>query len=270
MNCEQLRDHLLEGRVAKAPEVQAHAAECSACHELLAAQTLVEALRASAPRDARGSEQESDLGRLRQEVQSELARETGAVARLKSLPTPTRLTLALGLIVAIAAVEGTLLARADMPMVPMGYLLPVLAVLGALAVAASWVALRPLFRSALPRWLEVALLGLCLAVPVGLSFMQPETGHVVGRGASGFGGCLAHGLILAVLVWLAFRALHRQSLGTGLGALTAGMAGAVAATLGLQLHCANPTAPHWLFGHAGVGAVVLIALWIRHKLSGRT
>lgn len=264
MNCEQLRDHLLEGRGPDGPEVRAHAADCSACHELLASRAVMQALRAPEPETA------SSLSRLQQEVRGDLARETGARARLKSLPTRTRLMLALTLIVAIAAVEGTLLVRGDIHLVPMAHLSVLLAVLAVLAVAASWVALRPLFRGALPRWLELGLLGLCLAVPVGLSFMQPETGHAVALGNSGFGRCLVHGLTLAALVWLGFRALDRQSLGAGLGALTAGMAGAVVATLGLQLHCAIPTARHWLLGHAGVGAVVLVVLWIRHELSNRS
>lgn len=266
MNCEQLRDHLLQGRVADAPEVRAHAEECNACRELLGVRPLLDALRGGAGPE---SQQVGDLSRLRQEVGGELAREDGTLARLKSLSTRTRLILALAFVATIGAVEGTLLVRADMPLVPMGYLVPVLALLGVLVVAASWVALRPLFQSALPRWLEVTLLGVCLAVPVGLSFVQPETGHATELGSSGFGRCLVHGLSLALLVWLALRTLDRQSLGGGLGALTAGMAGAVVATLGLQMHCAIPTVSHWLFGHAGVGFVVLVALWIRRKLSDR-
>ncbi|HEU5073708.1 MAG TPA: hypothetical protein VFU02_06035 [Polyangiaceae bacterium] len=276
MNCEQLRDQLLDGRFAESPEVQAHVAECSACHELLATQALVDTLRRGVPHEAPGADQVGELGRLQQEVRADLARETGPLARLKSLPTRTRLTLALAVVVAISAVEGTLLARADMPLIPLEHLLPLLGILGVVAVLASWAALRPLFRSALPRWVEVAVLVLCLSVPVGLSFVQPETGHPAtlrGSGSDMFGHagvCLVHGVTLALLVWLAFRALDRQALDRGPRALTAGMAGAVVATLGLQLHCAIPAAPHWLFGHAGVGAAVLAAAWIRRKLSNRS
>jgi len=268
VNCDQVRDHLLEGRVAETPEVQQHAAECSACHELVATRGLVEALRAGAP-SANGAGQ---LGQLQAQVRAELSRETSGPARLRSMRTRTRLLLALALIVAIGVVEGTLLARADMPFVPTEHLLPMLGILGLLAVAAAWVALRPLFRPALPRSFELVVLLLCLSVPAALSFVQPDTGHhpsVDGFGADFFhhaGACLVHGLTLAVLVWLAFRALDRQALGSGLGALVGGMAGAVVATLGLQLHCAIPAAPHWLFGHAGVGAIVLVGLWIRQRL----
>lgn len=274
MNCEQLRNHLLEGAAAEGaaadtPEVRAHAAECSTCHELLAARAVVEALRAPTP------EQVGDLRSLKQQVSAELARETRPGARLKSLPTRARLLLALLFILAIAVVEGTLLARVDMPLVPMGHLLPVLGLLGLLGVMATWAALRPLFRRALPRSVELLLLVLCLAVPVGLSFVQPATGHPVAERGSGAdllhhaGACLVHGLTLAVLVWLAFRVLDRQALGRGLAGLIAGMGGAIVATLALQLHCAIPSAPHWLLGHASVGAVVLVALGVRHALSKR-
>jgi len=132
-----------------------------------------------------------------------------------------------------------------------------------------------LFRQALPRSVELGLLVLCLSVPIGLSFVQPETGHPAGLKGSGpdllhyVGTCLLHGLTLATLVWLAFRALDRQALRRGLAPVTAGMAAAVVATLGLQLHCAIPSAPHWLLGHASVGAVVLVALLIRRKYSNR-
>lgn len=269
MNCDQLRDHLLEGGVTDAPEAQTHAAECSACQELISAQILVETLRAPSSAELGG------LTTLQQEVRAELARETGAVGRLKSLSTRTRLCLALAVGVLIALVEGTLLARVDMPLVPMGQLMPLLSLLGLLAVAASWAALRPLFRQALPRSVELGLLVLCLSVPIGLSFVQPETGHPAGLKGSGpdrlhyVGTCLLHGLTLATLVWLAFRALDRQALKSGLSPLTAGMAAAVVATLGLQLHCAIPATAHWLFGHASVGAVVLVALLIRRKYSNR-
>ncbi|HEY6729351.1 MAG TPA: hypothetical protein VI197_35315, partial [Polyangiaceae bacterium] len=112
MNCEQLRDRLLQGRllesnVADAPEVRAHAAECSACHELLATRTVAEALCAPDP------EPLANLSQLQHALRADLAHETGTLARLKSLPTRTRLMLALALMVVIAVVEGTLLARAD-------------------------------------------------------------------------------------------------------------------------------------------------------------
>ena len=269
MNCEQLRDHLLQGRVAETTEAQAHAANCPTCQELLTSQALLEAFRSDAPQPV------GDVSSLQQQLRAELARETRPAARLKSLPTRARLLLALVLILVIAVVEGTLLARVDMPLVPLAQLLPVLGLLGLLAVAASWVALRPLFQRALPRSFETILLVACLAVPVGLSFLQPETGHPVGERGAGAdllhhaGACLVHGLTLAVLVWLAFRVLDRQTLGRGLGGLIAGMGGAVVATLALQLHCAIPSAPHWLLGHASVGAVVLVALGLRHALSKR-
>ena len=269
MNCDQLRDHLLEGGVTDAPEAQRHAAECSACQELISAQILVETLRAPNVAELEG------LTTLQHEVRAELARETGMLTRLKSLPTRTRLGLALALGVLIALVEGTLLARIDMPLVPMRHLLPWVSLLGLLVVAASWAALRPLFRQALPRSVEVGLLVVCVSVPIGLSFVQPETGHPAGIKGSGpdllryVSTCLVHGLTLATLVWLAFRALDRQALKSGLSPLTAGMAAAVVATLGLQLHCAIPTAAHWLLGHASVGAVVLVALLLRRKYSNR-
>lgn len=268
MNCEQLRDHLREGHVAETTEAHAHAANCPTCQELLTSHALLEALRAPSP------EPVGELHSLKQQVSAELTRERGPTALLRSLPTRTRLLLVLVLFVAIAVVEGTLLARVDMPLFPPGHLVPVLGGLGLLALVAAWAALRPLFRSALPRWLELLLLVLCLALPVGLSFVQPVTGHPRGAGTGDpFGhaaACLVHGLSLAVLVWLAFRVLDRRALGgSGRGGLIAGMAGAVIATLGLQLHCAISAVPHWLFGHAGVGVVVLVALGVRHLLSKR-
>jgi hypothetical protein len=269
VNCDQLRDHLLDGGASDAPEAERHAAECSACQELISAQILVETLRAPSSAELGG------LTTLKHEVRAELAREAGTLSRLKSLSTRMRLCVALAVGMLIAVVEGTLLARVDMPLVPMGHLVPLLALLGLLAVAASWAALRPLFRQALPRSVEVGLLVLCLSVPIGLSFVQPETGHPVALKGSGpdhlrhVGTCLVHGLTLATLVWLAFRALDRQALKRGLAPLMAGMAAAVVATLGLQLHCAVPSAPHWLLGHASVGAIVLLALLLRRKYSNR-
>lgn len=267
MNCDQVRDHLLEGGAPDAPEVEAHVRECETCGELVSAQALIEGLRSNAASDSAVGQ----LALLQDKVRADLAHEAAPSLRLKSLSTPGRLAVALGLVAAVAAVEGTLLHRADLHMVPMNHLVPALTTLGVLAVVGAWMSLRPLFRKALPVGAQVALLLVGLAVPVALSFVQPETGHPVALKGSGpdagkyIGICLAHGLSLATVVWLGFRALDRQALSTGMAPLTAGIAASLVATLGLQLHCPIPNVEHWLFGHAAVGAVVLGALLIRRR-----
>lgn len=272
MNCDQVRDHLLHGGAPDAPEVAAHARECTTCSELVSTQALVDGLRSNAASEGAVGQ----LTLLQDKVRADLAHEAAPSMRLKSLSTRGRLALALALVAAVAAVEGTLLHRVDLYMVPLSHLVPALTTLGVLAVLGAWMSLRPLFRKALPISAQVALLIVGLAVPVALSFVQPETGHPANLKGSGpdlgkyIGICLAHGLSLAAVVWLGFRALDRQALSAGLAPLTAGIAASLVATLGLQLHCPIPTVPHWLFGHAAVGGVVLVTLLIRRRWSDRS
>jgi hypothetical protein len=217
----------------------------------------------------------ADLRELEAKLGAELEREAAPASRLKSLPTTTRLFIALGLTLLVALFEGTLVARADMELVPVERLAPMVLTFEVLAVFALWMALRPLQRVALPTWLEAALVVGALALPVVFSFVQPETGHPASmRGAGSdllryVATCLAHGLALAATVWLALGALDRSGLGVGFAPLGAGTAAATVAVLGLQLHCPIPNAPHHLLGHASIGAVVLGAVLIQQRLRKR-
>jgi hypothetical protein len=159
--------------------------------------------------------------------------------------------------------------------VPLGLLLPIVIALTSLFAATAWATLRPLYRTALPAFAEVALIATCLAAPVALSFLQPETGHpaaLKGTGPELFryvAICLSHGVTLTGLVWLAVRALDRRALDAGGAPWLAGATGVVVATLALELHCAIPTTTHWLLAHAGVGAVLVVVLWVWQRIHGR-
>ncbi len=267
VNCDQIRDALLEGGAPDTAALERHLKSCEACRELLSAPRVIDSLR---------SESEGvELSSLGAKVRQGIAQETGLVLRLKSLSTPRRWLLGLGLVVGLWLLEGTLLARADLHLVPNGLLYPILLTLSALFAWTTWATLRPIYRAALPVSAEVALIALCLVVPVVLAFMQPDTGHpeaLKGTGAEFFRHaaiCLSHGLALAGLVWLALRALDRRALDAGATPWLAGGAGVVVATLALQLHCPIAVTGHWLLGHAGVGLAVVAALSIWRNLSGK-
>ncbi len=239
--------------------MRAHARECASCAELVASDGLVELLQAEAPPPAADLQLESAL-------RSQLARETGLAARLRSLPTGRRLAAAFLFCSLLVALEGTVLARPDLHLIPGVVLGPIAILLGGVFGVGVWFTLRPLQRVALPDGLKLGLVLVGLAIPIALSFIQPETGHPAALKGSGDDWpkyavlCLMHGLGLASVVWLALRALDRQRLRTRYGAFTASGAGALLATLGLQLHCPIPAAAHWLVGHAGVGFVLMGAL----------
>ena len=260
MNCDQVRDLLLEGRTPDPAELEKHTRACEACRELMSAERVIATLRADSPL--------ADLSSLGAQVRHDIEQETGLVARLKSLSTPRRWLLALTLALAVWLLEGTLLARADLHLVPLELLLPILFALTALFATAAWSSLRPLYRAALPPSVEVTLITACLVAPVVLTFLQPETGHpaaLKGRGSELLpyvGLCFSHGLTLAGLIWLVVRALDRRALKAGVAPWLAGAAGVSVATLALQLHCPIPTTTHWLLAHASIGVVLLAVLFV--------
>ena len=133
------------------------------------------------------------------------------------------------------------------------------AVFGALSIAAgggAWIASRLAVPGAAPPTLVRAAF---LLVPLALAVVVVA---VLGT-AGGFGpaACLQHGLVAAVVPWIASMALLARGFPTA-PVLAGGIAGMVAGLWGvsmLQLTCPTETGPHLMLWHGGVLVVAALA-----------
>lgn len=213
-----------------------------------------------------------DLHGLFGELQQQLEAERGVRAWLRSRSTPTRLAIAGSALLGVAVIVVTGWLRPDHGVYPLMRMLGVLLVISALITVDLLLALWPLQRAALPRWLHVAgtfgaLLGLAAiyALPAAHE-AHPASVQAPGIAALMKGAlrCLGVGMVLAVAVYGFLRALDR---GGADRALLAGACSGFAANLALQLHCPITLPTHMLVGHLGVAVLFVggLALYARAR-----
>lgn len=278
MECDELRRRAAaddpSGDALEDPAVLAHLDACPACAEVLAdGAALGRALLAADPplRPAPAPEAlpASDA------VWALIAAERGPRAWLRARPTWQRRTaIVLAILLGAAAVglSLTLRVRPDLAVYPAWRLAGELVLLGVLATACAWSALRPVHCPPPSRGQVLALLGLALAVPAGLALMPPAHAHpanAVGGGDDLFRfalGCFLnsalHAVPCAALLW----ALARSN--TLLTATLAAAGAALAGVLAVQLHCPIEGAPHQLLGHSTVGLAAVLAVLLAWRVRG--
>jgi predicted anti-sigma-YlaC factor YlaD len=251
-SCADVRDAFLRGEEPDRAELAQHLQDCAECRELCAGEAeLGRALSAA----SRAEPDELELSA------PSLAGEVGVRATLRALPTRTRALLLAAVAVTIAVVGFALNGR-DLTDTPMARLYAVVA----LYVAGLWLAARRGLLGAgecsyqrRTRSLALAALGL----PVLVALLSASADAAFGGAASAL-GCFVYGALLALPILLGFLLLGREDrLPVGGLWLLAALTG-VSANLVLELHCPSRHLGHLLFGHAGIGVVVLgVALAVR-------
>lgn len=186
---------------------------------------------------------------LFERIASEVQRDRGLRARLRSLPTGWRVAIALGAVLSLGAVYAVI----DGPGAP----LMKLGALAAIAVLTVVVALRPIQQPALPRWSVVAAIVISLGIPIALEALgpllvdtPPAPGGLLGLFVESpppwrcFG--LGVALALPVVIVVAFLDRGARASSTVLAAAAAGLAGNIA----LDAHCRSADPLHLVLGHA--------------------
>lgn len=204
---------------------------------------------------------EGSLAAMLGSVESDLARERGVSAWLRSRPTPVRIALGASLSVLIVTAIGTFNPRSDIDMVAPWRMAVVMASLAALFGASVWFGLRPLHRPPVPGWVEKGLVGLALAGMVALAFLPLEPmPHDSGEWMYAW-KCLYSGLIFSFPAYALIRWLDRG--GRRMSALLAAAAAGLSGNAALAMACDNDSVVHLLKGHASVGFVFVAAvgLW---------
>jgi hypothetical protein len=258
VECAEIRSGFVRGQLPEGLAVAEHLRGCATCRELFeGGASLGRALSVGvvAPPQA---------DQLLQQVSAELDAEVGVRARVRSLPTPTRVVALAAMAVALAGYQLLMNRRADYTSYsPFAFWGIALLLLLALS-AGGWVLLRGVLaplgatrsRWVVPLLLLVPLLVAVLA-PLGVGAGEPGPDATEWAGA---GSCFSYGAALVapvlLLLWLLDR---RDALPLSVLIAAGGVAG-LAANLLLHVHCPSVQLAHLLLGHASIGAAWAVVL----------
>ena len=255
LDCVDVREALFAGRPLSAAEAE-HAASCPICSQGLP-----------------GGDALSPSAELFSAIESDVRGETGLVARLRSLPTPVRLVVAIVITTFLAV--GTTLVRPRWAFgpLPVERVTLVLVALGVLVWVIVWLALRPLQAAPPSRRLVLGSVAAGLLVPVLFAVTPPNAEHA-GLDAPGMAKgvvlCFLFGALPGALFVLALRVLDRNAHRTADAALLAAVGGGLAGNAALEMHCPSVAPMHLLLGHATIGlALVLAYRAIRTRTTAR-
>ncbi len=264
MDCAQVREHVLRSAGDLPPDALAHARECAACRALAEDHGGAGRALAAAEPSLRGS-----LAALESRVEADLARETGALAWLRSRGRPARLAV-VGTVLALdAALVLAWRPRPDLGELTHGRLAVTLGCLGALLVLAAWHAMRPLYVAPAPGWAPATLVALAVLAPVALGVLPGGPAVAPPTFLGPAAGCLALGAMLGGALLVIARALDRGGTTALTGAFLAAAAAGLAGNVLLCLHCPVNDPAHVVVGHAGVVVVLLAGCAIIAASGGR-
>jgi hypothetical protein len=263
MDCAQLRQRVLGGGDTASPEAKRHLDECSACRDLAEDNGALARFLA----DAELSPDDAPPAPSFQEVERLLAQDRRFSTRMSNLRSRTRWLLACaGLLIPIAI--GLARLRPNMGSFPPSRLTSETLGLFFMAVATTWLWLRPMHKVQPHARTLLIILGVALLLPWLLAILPLIEGTALSSPTPTAHGaafraavCFTLGSTLALPVIVVVGLLGRRGRRIpGFGLLPA-TAGALAGLVGLELHCPDASPTHLLGGHATIAmALPLIAL----------
>ena len=254
LDCHDIRDAFLAGRIPSSSEVEAHVRECPRCTELLADHARLGRGLAVARREARDTEELLTVSAPMMPARS------GFRIRFQELETNRRrlvvlvAALALGL---LTVATGLRHSWAGESATRTGVTLSLYA--GGLGLSV-WAAVRSMGRPRRPRLTLAMAIGF-LAVPLVIAIWPPAEIVLAGSGFErSIRSCFMYGSLLAVpfsaLIWF----LTRESRMEWETAASTTAAMGLIANVGLLLHCPITDPWHVVLGHATIGPVWFV-LW---------
>jgi hypothetical protein len=238
--CVAVRDARSRGESLTRSEA-AHAAKCPVCS------TAVE-FEGESP----------DMADMFSELSRSIEKEHGFLARLKSLPTSSRLFGVAGIATVVLGFIGVFRSRARLAPMPVSRVVVVVALLSLALIFAVRLVLRPL-QSTAPSQRVVALsLFAGLVLPFACAAVsQIDDGAMVHGSAI---RCFTVGGALGFAFILVLRAFDRGELLTKSTGFVAAAAGGLAANAALELHCPSTDPVHLVLGHAMIGVALIAVL----------
>ncbi|RYZ05122.1 MAG: DUF1109 family protein [Myxococcales bacterium] len=256
LDCAEIRNGFVAGRLPAGPEVDAHLQSCPACSELFSkgAQLGRQLAAASSPMP--------EPGELFAAIHRGIERESGLRATLRALPSRVRAGALLGVALALLVYELAFNRREDFAEFSPLVFWAVVALLGAAVAVGALRLMRgatlPVGSAARERGVAAALLVLpavaLLVVPIGSR--TPEAAEAFGNPM----GCFSYGAALVVPFALLYWLFERRDAVPVTSLVSAGALAGIAANLLLHAHCPSAHVGHLLLGHASIGAAWALAL----------
>jgi hypothetical protein len=260
MDCSQVRDAFMSGKVLPKSEVQAHVDVCPQCAALFEHDAeLGRSLAAQATSAAPFPEE------LFGAIEASVGRETGPRAWLRSRPSQLRFQLIALCVVVVIIVGGGTRHRADFAAYPVERMVILLgsyfiAVLLAVGKELS-LAVR---RGKLADYAALALFGLGLPF---LAAFVPATEASRQAGPEGALGCFLYGALFTLPIGILLWAFDRDDRPTLRTVCLSAAALGLSANLLLELHCPSGHPLHLLLGHASLGLAWLASWLVTRRLS---
>lgn len=265
ISCRDARAAIARGEIGEDDALLGHLETCEACADLAEESGLLA--------DAIDQYTEEDEEIL-VSTHDRIAADVGAAIWLKTRPTWLRRTMAIASAIALFLFALVAVRRHDFSEYPVDRMMLTIAVMLVLLVASLWIGLRPLHQPSLPAWVN----GTLTAVSVVATFLfaavptlyLPVAPHVDLLQALGM-PCLYLGVLVGIPVYALARLLDRGA--SPLAAVLAALASGLTGNLVLQVHCAETSPMHLVFGHFSVlvaflivaAAMVLIELRVRKR-----
>ena len=255
MECAEIRNSFMAGRVPAGPPVEVHLAACPHCHELFQndarlGRRLAQAVLPEAPA--------GDLFAL---VERDLNQEVGLRARLRELPLGVRVAALSGVAGALFVFQFVRNRRSDFG----GYSPAVFWGLALALAVAFVVGVLNLSRGAtapLRSWGRGRVAAvLLLLFPALVAVLAPLGASLEAEAPSdGPSSCFSYGAALVVPLVLLYWLFERRDTVPWRALAAAGAVVGLAANLLLHVHCGSVHAGHLLLGHASIGVVWALAL----------
>lgn len=256
MDCAEIRNDFVAGRVPAGPEVAAHVQGCPHCRELFEndAQLGRRLAQAVVPEVAPG-----DLFAL---VERDVSREVGVRARLRALPLRVRAGALLGVGAALFCFHLLLSHRADWGQYSPAVFWTVALLLAAVFTLGTFGVLRGATAPLRPLAKERAGAALLLLAPAMLALLAP-LGAASAKAVTAWGNpssCFTYGAALVVPLVLLYWLFERREVVPVRALVSAGALAGLAANLLLHAHCGSAHLGHLLLGHASIGVAWALAL----------
>ena len=265
MECAEIRNSFVAGRVPAGPAVEAHCKVCPTCRELFEHDARLGRGLAQAVLPA---VEPGDLFAL---VEREVSQEVGLRARSRALSTRARAGVLLGVAGALLVFQLLLKRRPDFGEYSSGVFWGVALVLAiALVVSALRVTRGPSapLRSA---GRERGLMASMLLLPSLLALVAPlGVGSPQGLAWANPANCFTYGAAFVMPLILLYWLFERRDAVPLTALVSAGALAGLAANLLLHAHCPSANLGHLLLGHASIGvawALGLRLVWGRHQPS---
>jgi hypothetical protein len=256
LECAEIRNGFVAGRVPAGPDAEAHLQVCLQCRELFENDARL------GRRLALAVAPEVSPGDLFERVEQDLNREVGVRAWLRALPLRVRAGALLVVAASLFLFHLLLRGRADLGQYSPTVFWSVASLLGLGLAVGAFRVLRGPTAALGSATKDRTLAPLLLLAPALVALLAP-LGAASAEAVTAWGNpsnCFTYGAALAVPLVLLYWLFERRDAVPLRALVSAGALAGLAANLLLHAHCGSANVGHLLLGHASIGLAWALAL----------